>query len=79
MNNMNAKEEVLKILKQRLKYHEYHENNLLAKETESIITAVENAIFDVPSVEVHGHSEYANGFRDGINFILNYKKPESEE
>lgn len=50
----------------------------------SIITATESAIFDVPSegeIEkqiINQYDYWAIGFKDGINFILNYKKPESD-
>jgi hypothetical protein len=86
---MNAKEEIIDILQEY--EHSYKDllkrSGLFPREVEiakqrildmqHLITAVENAIFDVPSVEVHGHSEYSNGFRDGINYIINYKKPET--
>jgi hypothetical protein len=51
----------------------------------SIIAATEQAIFDLPSEEeiekqiIHQYDYWVIGFKDGINFILNYKKTESNE
>ena len=50
----------------------------------NLITATEAAIFDVPSeeeIKEVAKSNYAlieYGFCDGINFILNYKKPDND-
>ena len=51
----------------------------------NLITATEASIFDLPSEEeiekqiIHQYDYWVIGFKDGINFILNYKKPESDE
>ena len=65
----------------------------LHSEIEALIAATEQAIFDVPSftetvegalkesVEIKNtefKTYYTVGFGDGINFILTYKKPESD-
>jgi hypothetical protein len=50
----------------------------------NLIAATEAAIFDVPSEEeiekqiIHQYDYWVIGFKDGINFILTYKKPESD-
>jgi hypothetical protein len=51
----------------------------------NLIAATEAAIFELPSeleIEkqiIHQYDYWVIGFKDGINFILNYKKPESDE
>jgi len=87
---MNAKEEILKMMKQQLKSCEMYCDWKLHSEIEALITATEAAIFDVPSEgemtkecmkftdtakNVQNAIIYTVGFGDGINFILNYKKP----
>lgn len=47
MNNMNAKEEVLEMLKYELRYGKIEKMDYYS----DLITAVERAIFDVPSEE----------------------------
>lgn len=50
----------------------------------NIISATEQAIFDVPSVDeiekqiIHQYDYWVIGFKEGIDFILNYKKPEPD-
>jgi hypothetical protein len=45
----------------------------------NLITATEASIFDLPSEEeiekqiIHQYDYWVIGFKDGINFILNYK------
>ena len=83
---MNAKEEIIRLLKREIAY--FKESDL--KTINKLITATEQAIFDVPSEEertkecmkftdtaknVQNAIIYTVGFGDAINFILNYKKP----
>ena len=82
---MNAKEEILKMLKQQLKSCEMYCDWKLHSEIEALITATEAAIFDVPSeLEIENkanlfkHEYYQGGFHDGCDFILNYKKPDGK-
>jgi|APFre7841882793_1041355.scaffolds.fasta_scaffold12492_1 hypothetical protein len=81
---MNAKEEILKMMKQQLKSCEMYCDWKLHSEIEALIAATEAAIFDVPSEEeiekqiIHQYDYWVIGFKDGINFILNYKKPEHD-
>jgi hypothetical protein len=50
----------------------------------NLIAATESAIFDVPSEEeiekqiINQYDYWVIGFKDGINFILNYKKNEAD-
>jgi hypothetical protein len=73
---MNAKEQIIELIKNKIFSTDEME---LQK---ALITAVENAIFDVPSEEEIEKAMpkfcgiiYENGFKAGINYILNYKKP----
>jgi hypothetical protein len=80
---MNAKEQIIDILKY------IKETNTYIKEPTNndlnhLITAIEAAIFDLPSEEeiekqiINQYDYWVIGFKDGINFILNYKKPEPD-
>jgi hypothetical protein len=102
MISMNAKEQIIDILQEY--EHGYKDllkiSGLFPREIEiakqkildmqQLITAVENAFFDVPSEEdmtkecmkftdnaknKQNAIIYTVGFGDGINYILNYKKP----
>jgi hypothetical protein len=78
---MNAKEKVLNLLKNEVSFFEA--NNAVPSELLQLITATENAIFDVPSEEEIAWEILAQCncsydeiiYRNAINFILNYKKP----
>jgi hypothetical protein len=93
---MNAKEEVLKMLTHQLEFHnkcmELCDNNGAkeiyikgAEHIQQLITATENAIFDVPSEEEIAWEILAQCncqydeiiYRNAIKFILNYKKTET--
>jgi hypothetical protein len=79
---MNAKEQIIRLLKREIAY--FKASDLDTTELYSIIAATEVAIFDVPSDEeiekqiIHQYDYWVIGFKDGINFILNYKKPEPD-
>lgn len=77
---MNAKEEIL----QMIKAHQAESDN--PEIFNDLIDAVENAIFDVPSEEERtkevksrklNHNQTMH-FCRGMNYILNYKKPETD-
>ncbi len=94
---MNAKEEIIRMLKQKLsQYDSRFDITDCGGEViklHNLITATEAAIFDVPSEDeierknIH-QCDYcatlfkcdycAIGFKEGIDFILNYKKPEPD-
>lgn len=80
---MNAKEQIIRLLKREIAY--FKASDLDTTELYNIITATEAAIFDLPSEEeiekqiIHQYDYWVIGFKDGINFILTYKKPESDE
>jgi hypothetical protein len=87
---MNAKEEIIRLLKEQLDQLEmqmpgkYRQVNKLRQ----LIAATKAAIFDVPSQEEISNisNDFKVGigitaskcFEKGINFILNYKKPEPD-
>jgi len=79
---MNAKKQIIRLLKREIAY--FKESDLDTTELYNIITATEAAIFDVPSeleIEkqiINQYDYWVIGFKDGINFILTYKKPESD-
>jgi hypothetical protein len=99
---MNAKEQIIDILQEY--EHSYKDllkrSGLFPREIEiakqkildmqQLITAVENAFFDVPSEEeiIEAAQEFSdkdflptahyNGFKAGCNYILNYKKPKTD-
>jgi hypothetical protein len=76
---MNAKEQIIRLLKREIAY--FKASDLDTTELYNIIAATESAIFDVPSEEeiekqiIHQYDYWVIGFKDGINFILTYKKP----
>jgi hypothetical protein len=80
---MNAKEQIIRLLKREIAY--FKASDLDTTELYNIIAATESAIFDVPSEEeiekqiINQYDYWVIGFvKDGINFILNYKKPEPD-
>jgi hypothetical protein len=88
---MNAKKQILKMMKQQLKSCEMYCDWKLHSEIEALIAATEAAIFDVPSEDeirqaaqkiglkaIALPTAQALAFIDGCNFILNYKKPEHD-
>lgn len=83
---MNAKEQIIKLLKEQLDQLEMQMpgKHRQVHKLRQLITATEQAIFDVPSQEeiekqiIHQYDYWVIGFKDGINFILNYKKPEHD-
>lgn len=90
---MNAKEQIIQELKEKILNTIRFGNENYIQQLERLIAATEAAIFDVPSftetvegalkesVEIKNtdfKTYYKVGFGDGINFILNYKKPESD-
>jgi hypothetical protein len=81
------KKEITSMLKDRFSEDciEYKIVNSFLERIESLITAVENAIFDVPSEEEieiaaskmwYDNESYQLGFEEGC--ILNYKKPKTD-
>ena len=78
---MNAKEQVIQELKEKILNTIRFGNENYIQQLESIIDATEAAIFDVPSEEEiereslkHFTAAFAKeGFKKGCNFILNYK------
>ncbi len=81
--DMNAKEQIIRLLKREIAY--FKASDLDTTELYNIIAATEQAIFDVPSegeIEkqiINQYDYWVIGFKDGINFILTYKKPEPDE
>jgi len=77
---MNAKEEIIKMLRKEVIF--FNNCNSDPSKLLSLIAATEQAIFDVPSEEEIDENfsklSHTNDYYDGCNFILNYKKPESD-
>ena len=79
---MNAKEQIIRLLKREIAY--FKASDFDTTEIYNLITAIEAAIFELPSQEeiekqiINQYDYWVIGFKDGINFILNYKKTESD-
>ena len=79
---MNAKEQIIRLLKREIAY--FKASDLDTTALYSLIATIEAAIFDLPSEEeiekqiIHQYDYWVIGFKDGINFILNYNKHEHD-
>ena len=82
-NNMNAKEQVIQELKEKILNTIRFGNENYIQQLERLIAATEAAIFELPSQEeieqkLGFSSRESDIFLAGINFILTYKKPEPD-
>ena len=80
---MNAKEQIINVLnkkKEELNRSNEGEYYDMLNYYNALITAVENAIFDVPSEdELIKESPTIDTYDEFIQYLRNYKKPESDE